>query len=100
MILRPDGGPDQNPRHNRNQNTYAKLFIDLDLDCLIIALHPEGLSAFNPVERRMAPLSRELTGVIFDHLHYGNHLNSKKETIDKDLEMRNFEYAGQALADL
>ena len=66
MILRPDGGPDQNPRHQKNQNTYAKLFSDLDLDALIIGLYPEGFSAFNPVQRRMAPLSRELIGVIFE----------------------------------
>ena len=100
VILRPDGGPDQNPRHEKNQNTYGKLFIDLNLDCLIIALYPEGFSAFNPVERRMAPLSRELCGVIFDHQHHGVHLNSKKETIDIELERKNFEFAGKALADL
>ena len=48
----------------------------------------------------MAPLSRELTGVIFDHQHYGTHLNSKKETVDIELEKRNFAYAGKALASL
>ena len=52
----------------------------------MVALQPEGFSAFNPVERRMAPMSRELCGVIFDHKHYGDHLNSKKETIDIELE--------------
>ena len=100
LILRPDGGPDQNPRHKKNQNAYGKLFIDLDLDALAIALYPEGFSAFNPVERRMAPLSRELIGVIFDHEHYGAHLNSAKETIDIQLEKRKFAFAGRALADL
>ena len=80
LILRPDAGPDWNPRHEKNQAAYVKLFRDLNLDALIIALHPEGYSAFNPVERRMAPLSRELIGVIFDHQHHGVHLNSKKET--------------------
>ena len=48
----------------------------------------------------MAPLSRELCGVIFDHEHFGCHLNSKKETIDEELEMKNFAFKGQALADL
>ena len=70
--------------------TYGKLSIDLDLDALIVSLHPEGFSAFNPLEKRMAPLSRELCGVIFEHEHYGSHLNSKKETIDNELEMKNF----------
>ena len=100
LILRPDGGPDLNPRHPKNQNAYGKLFKDLDLDALLIALHPEGYSAFNPVERRMAPLSRELIGVIFEHQHYGNHLNSAKKTIDVELEKKNFAYAGKALAAL
>ena len=100
LILRPDGGPDQKPRHERNQAAYAKLFKDLDLDCLFVALHPEGFSAFNPVERRMAPLSRELCGVIFEHDHFGNHLNSKKETINLELEKENFAFAGKALASL
>ena len=100
LILRPDGGPDQNPRDHKNQNAYGKLFKDLDPDALVIALHPEGYSAFNPVERRMAPLSRELIGVIFDHQHYGMHLNSAKKTIDLALEKRNFAYAGKGLASL
>ena len=108
FILRPDGGPDWNPRHQKNQAAFVKLFLDFDLDAVVIALHPEGLfipipeghSAFNPVERKMAPLSRELVGVIFDHQHYDVHLNSKKETIDDELERRNFAYAGKALASL
>ena len=48
----------------------------------------------------MAPLSKELSGVIFDHVHCGNHLNSKKETVDIELEKKTIEYAGQALAAL
>ena len=48
----------------------------------------------------MAPLSRELCGVIFKHNHFGNHLNSKKETINLELEKRNFAFAGKALAHL
>ena len=48
----------------------------------------------------MAPLSRELCGVIFEHVHFGNHLNSKKETVDVELEKKNFAFAGKALADL
>ena len=100
MILIPDAGPDLNPRHQKNQNAYGKIFIDLDLDALIIELLPEGYSAFNSGEMRMAPLSRELIGLIFDHQNCGCHLNSAKETIDLQLEKRNFAYAGKALAAL
>ena len=48
----------------------------------------------------MAPLSRELVGVIFEHQYHGIHLNSKKETTDTELEKRNFAFAGKGLASL
>ena len=48
----------------------------------------------------MAPLSRKLIGVIFDHQRYGCHLDSAKKTTDIELEKRNFAYAGKALANL
>lgn len=46
----------------------------------------------------MAPLSKELSGVILDHEHYGSHLDSQGRTVDQDKEMKNFEFAGQTLA--
>lgn len=36
-----------------------------------------GRSAFNRAERRMAPLSRELAGLILPHDRYGTHLDSQ-----------------------
>ena len=77
-----------------------KCAIEYDLDCLFIATNAPGGSAFNRCERRMAPLSRELSGVILDHDHFGSHLNEKGETIDNDLEVKKFEYAGTVLAEI
>lgn len=65
-----------------------------------MATNAPGRSAFNRVERRMAPLSQELCGLILDHEHYGSHLDARARTIDTDLERQNFEHAGKTLADI
>jgi hypothetical protein len=51
-------------------------------------------------ERRMAPLSRELAGLILPHDHYGSHLDKDCKTIDEQLEAANFAFAGKALAEV
>ena len=59
-----------------------------------------GQSAFNIVERRMAPLSKEMCGLILPHDYFGSHLNSKGETVDDGLEVRNFRKAAEVLAEV
>ena len=54
-------------------------------------------SAFNRVERRMAPLSRELAGLILPHRHFGSHLAADGTTVDPELERANFAFAGRML---
>lgn len=46
----------------------------------------------------MAPLSNQLSGIILPHDHFGSHLGPKNQTIDKDLELTNFQHAGEVLA--
>ena len=48
----------------------------------------------------MAPLSHDVAGVILPHDTFGTHLNEKGDTIDKDLELENFAYAGKILSDI
>jgi hypothetical protein len=48
----------------------------------------------------MAPLSRELTGVILPHDHFGTHLDTSGRTVDDDLELMNFAEAGKVLASI
>ncbi|KAL4721037.1 hypothetical protein ACJJTC_012456 [Scirpophaga incertulas] len=57
-------------------------------------------SAFNRVERRMAPLSRELSGLILPHDSYGTHLDEQGRTKDHDLEKMNFQKAGEVLTEV
>jgi hypothetical protein len=42
----------------------------------------------------MAPLSRELSGLIIPHDNFGSHLDDQWKTIDSVLEKNSFEYAG------
>ena len=48
----------------------------------------------------MAPLGRELSGLIRPHDHYGSHLDKTGNTVDPQLEKKNFDFAGKALADV
>ena len=95
-----DGGPDENPRYSKTIECAIEQFQEHNLDALFIATNAPGRSAFNRVERRMAPLSRELSGVLLKHDQFGSHLDSQGRTIDEKLEADNFEHAGMTLADL
>lgn len=75
-------------------------FQKYDLDAVFLATNAPGRSAYNRVERRMAPLSRELSGLILPHNHFGSHLDDKGATVDTELEKRNFEHAGKILAEI
>ncbi|XP_036340341.1 protein dachsous-like, partial [Rhagoletis pomonella] len=48
----------------------------------------------------MAPLSRELAGVILPHDSFGNHLDGNGKTVDPILEKINFRKAGEVLAEI
>lgn len=75
-------------------------FVSHDLDALFLATNAPGRSAYNRVERRMAPLSNQLAGLVLDHEHYGSHLDSQLRTTDGELEKSNFAHAGNTLADV
>ena len=94
MILMVDGGPDENPRFPKVQDVAIRHFNHYNLDALIVSTHTPGMSAYNQVERRMAPLSRQMTGLVLPHDTCGTHLDSQRRTIDSELEKRNFKAAG------
>ena len=100
VIFTVDGGPDENPRYQKVIHVAIHHFLNHDLDCLFIATNAPGRSAFNRVERKMAPLSKELSGLILPHEHFGSHLDNSGRTIDFDLEKENFEHDGKLLADI
>ncbi|KAJ1522452.1 hypothetical protein ONE63_001642 [Megalurothrips usitatus] len=95
-----DGGPDENPRYRKVIAETVEAFKAHNLDYVITVTNAPGRSAFNRVERRMAPLSRMLAGLVLEHNHYGAHLDSQGRTVDAELEKQNFEFAGKTLAEV
>ena len=84
FIFTVDGGPDENPRYQAVIRVAIHHFLRYDFDSLFIATNAPGKSAFNRVERKMAPLSKELTGLILPH----------------ELEKKNFKFVGVTLAEI
>ena len=100
MIITVDGGPDENPRYSKTVMCSIDYFVSCNLDALFVATNAPGRSAYNRVERRMAPLSHDLAGIVLPHDHFGSHLNSAGLTVDEDMEAKNFEKAGQVLSEI
>ena len=98
VILTTDGH--DGPRFPSTRAVMASIFLERDLDFIWCATNAAGLSAYHFVERRMAPLSHALSGVVLPHDSFGSHLNSKAETVDVDLEKKNFQKAGEVLCEL
>ena len=58
-----------------------------------------GLSAYNRAERKMFHLSKAISGVVLPAETFGTHLKNG-ETVDEELELINFEGAGEILCDI
>ena len=69
-------------------STVVDLLKMLNLDTLIHGVNTAGLSAFNPVEHRMIPLSYNLTGIILPHNNFGDHMDSSGKMSDEDFEKK------------
>ena len=87
-------------RYEKTIKCSVSYFLKHNLDAFYLATNAPGRSAFNRVKRRMAPLSNDLAGVGLPHDTFGSHLNNKNETVDKELEMKNFAKAGEVLAEI
>ena len=90
-----DGGPDENPRFPKTLDVAFQHFKKHKFGAILISTHVPGMSAFNQVERVMAPLSKALAGMVLPHDTFGTHLNSQRRTVDLELEKRNFKKAGE-----
>lgn len=100
VICTVDGGPDENPRYRKVINAAIYHFRKHNMDAIFVATNAPGRSAYNRVERRMAPLSHELAGLIIPHDQFGSHLDKNLNTVDEELEKRNFKFAGEVLAEV
>ena len=66
-------------------------FIENGLDAIFLTTNAPARSAFGRVECRIV-ISNKKTGVILEHDKFGSHLDAKGVTVDKDLELKNFDY--------
>ena len=71
-----------------------------DLDFIYCVCNAAGLSAYHVIEHGMVPLSAALLGVILPHDNFGSHLDASRNTTDAELEMKNFQKAGELLCEL
>ena len=100
LVLSTDGALDEAPRYPQPLATAIYFFKHLKLDVFLHGANAAGLSAFNPVERRMSLLSHDIAGVVLPHENFGCHLDSQGNTIDVELEKKNFFHASEVLADI
>ena len=100
LFVGVDGGPDEAPSSTKALDAWVYRFKKHQLDGLFVFANAPGLSAYNKVERRMAPLSKMLSGIILPLDVYGSHLDSSNKTVDEDLERKNFKAAGEVLAEV
>ena len=63
MIIYTDGGPDHNNKHTSVRLGLLALFLDLDLDTMVVMRTAPTQSWANPVERVMSVLNLGLQGV-------------------------------------
>ena len=100
LIKTVDGGPDENPRFEKNVLGACQLKKKYKFDAVIEVTNAPGLSAYNRVERRMHPLSLSMAGVILPHDTFGTHLDNQGKTVNFELEKDNFAAAGKVLAEV
>ena len=89
LILTRDGH--DGARFPSTRNTLFNIFKEHDLDFPFFACNASGLSVYHFIERRMAPLSAALEGVVLPHDYFGSHLDAPGNTNDVELEKKNFQ---------
>lgn len=99
LIQTVDGGPDQNPRYVDVIVSAIHNFLAYNLDAVFVATNAPGRSAYNRVERRMAPLSNEMAGLFIPHDVLGNHLDMAEGEERDAMECNNCEAAANILSE-
>ena len=93
VLISVDGVPDEAPKNQPTLAMWTRQFQNHNLDAVFVFTHVPSSSAYNPVERRMAPLSKDTAGVMLPFDTFGCHLDGGNETID-------FEATGKILTEV
>ena len=86
LILSRDGH--DGPRFPTTRDTLGKIFKEHDLDFIYCVCNAAGLSAYHFIERRMAPLSAHLAGVVLPRDAYGTHLDKMGTQLTMNLRYK------------
>ena len=100
VFVSVDGGPDEASKKQQALAVWARQFKNNDLDAVFVFTHAPGSSAYNPVERQIAPLSKDTAGITQPFDTFGNHLDASNKTIDSELEIEKFKAAGKILVEI
>ena len=92
--------PDKASKNQQALAAWARQLVNNDLDAIFVFTHAPDSSAYNPVEWRITPLSKDTAGVILTFDTFGNHLGTSNKTIDSELEVKKFEAAWKILAEI
>jgi len=92
--------PKDYTRYPKTLESAINKFKKYNLDALFIITQAPGQTTFNVVERRLATLSQDLTGLVLPHDYFGTHLNVCGLTVDAELEKENFKKTGEVLAEV
>ncbi|CAF4336056.1 unnamed protein product [Rotaria sp. Silwood2] len=87
-------------RYQKTLYLSIKKFKKYNLDVFILITQAPGQTAFNMVERRLALLSHDLSGLVLPDNYFGTHLNISGLTIDAELEKMNLKKTGEVLAEV
>ena len=87
-------------RFRTTSKVLNELLKENDIDFIVAACNASGLSAYHFVERRMAPPSKELPGIILPHDYFETHLDGNSNTTDPDKELQNLRKTENLLSDI
>jgi hypothetical protein len=93
-------GSENNTCYSKTLASAIDKFKKYNLDALVIVNQAPGQALFNVVERRLAPMSQDLAGLILPYDHFGRHLNANGVTEHAELEKENFKLTGDVLAEV
>ena len=92
--------PDKYSRYKKVIKFGIHQFIQQDLDLMVSHQMLMAEAHFNKLERKIARLSRELSGLILPHDDYGSHLDERAKTMGTELEEKNFDFAGKTVDEI
>ena len=92
MFVSVNGGLNKALKNQQSLVVWTQNSNDHNLDIVFVFTHAPGSSAHNPVERRMAPLSKDTVGFILPFDTFDNHLDRGNKIVDLVLEMTNMKY--------